>query len=96
MNQPTRLQPCALGLALGIVWGLSLFIIGLFASAGYWTDFVNSLGKYYYGYDASILGSMIGGLWGFIDFFIGGMVIAWLYNLFSKCFCRKQNEDNQK
>jgi len=32
------------------------------------------------GYSATIVGILIGAVWGFIDAFIGGVVLAWLYN----------------
>ena len=38
----------------------------------------------YIGYKATILGSVIGGVWGFFDAGIGGLVVAWLYNKLAK------------
>lgn len=81
-----RLSPVALGLAFGVTWGVSVLIMGLVAyylTIG--TGFVVAMGTLYVGYEASIIGSLIGGVIGFVDAFIGGLVIAWLYNLFSRC-----------
>ena len=89
MNQP-RLSPLALGLALGVMWGVSVFLMGLIAyQFMYGATFVSTMGTLYVGYEATIIGSIIGGLIGFVDAFIGGAVIAWLYNVFSAC-CHKK------
>ena len=70
-----------LGVAGGIVWGVSLFITTLIAM--YWdygVDFLNIFGGLYPGYEISIVGSFIGLICGFIDAFIGFFVLAWIYN----------------
>lgn len=73
----------AFGLTLGIVWGAASLILGLLAMSGYGADMVAGLGKVYIGYEATVVGALIGGVWGFIDAYIGGIVIAWLYNKLS-------------
>ena len=79
-----RLQPLALGLAGGIVWGASVFVATL------WILIIGSegitialLGKFYLGYSVSIAGAFIGMLWGFADGFVAGLVLGWLYNVFT-------------
>ena len=42
------------------------------------------LGRIYRGYNISPVGSVIGLGWGLLDGLIGGAVVAWLYNRFSK------------
>lgn len=83
-----KLSPIGLGLALGVLWGLSVFLLGLLA---YWytfgKPFVDAMATLYMGYEPSITGSIIGGVIGFIDAFITGALIAWLYNKFSGCHC---------
>lgn len=87
-----RLSPLALGLSVGITWGLSIFLMGLLASyLTYGTAFVSAVGALYIGYEASIIGSVIGGVIGFVDAFIVGVIIAWLYNAFSGC-CKKDEQ----
>lgn len=82
------LHPMALGLSLGIMWGISILIVGLLAHfLNYGRTFVVSMGTLYIGYEPSILGSIIGGIIGFIDAFIGGLIIAGLYNLFAHKTC---------
>lgn len=80
-----KLNVKALGLTLGIVWGAALLIMGIVATFfNYGDGFVGALGSLYCGYKATILGSLIGGVWGFIDAGICGVIIAWLYNKLAK------------
>jgi hypothetical protein len=80
-----KLKPIALGLALGIIWALCVFVATL------WTLITCSGGQhlcllslFYLGYSVSVAGAFIGLVWGFIDGFIAGLVLALLYNLFAK------------
>jgi hypothetical protein len=76
-----KLDVKALGLALGIVWGVCVLLIGITSMLfNYGTGLVNALSSLYIGYKATLLGSLIGGIWGFFDAGIGGVIIAWLYN----------------
>ena len=76
-----KLDAKALGLTLGIVWGMAMLLLGLiamFSNRGTaWIELMSSL---YIGYKATLLGSIIGGAWGFVDACIGGIIVAWLYN----------------
>jgi hypothetical protein len=79
-----RLKPLALGLAGGILWGASVF------AATLWILIIGSsgvtlalLGKFYVGFSVSIVGAFIGLLWGFADGFIAGLILGWLYNIFT-------------
>ena len=42
------------------------------------------LERVYIGYSFTPLGSVIGAVWGFIDFAIAGAIFAWLYNKINK------------
>ncbi len=76
-----KLNAKALALTLGIIWGASVIIMGLAAKlTGWGTFFVSAIGTKYIGYNASCLGSIVGGIWGFVDGGICGLLIAWLYN----------------
>jgi len=77
-----KLDVRAFGLSVGIIWGASLIIFGFLAmlAPNYCSDFVRAIGSKYIGYSASFPGSIIGGIWGFIDAGIGGLILAWLYN----------------
>ena len=80
-----KLDVKAFGLTLGILWGVSLLIMGLLAMFfGYGTRFVAAVGGLYIGYKATAAGAVIGAVWGFIDAGIGGVIIAWLYNKLAK------------
>jgi hypothetical protein len=83
-----RLNPVGLGLAFGILWGISILLLGLIATYyAYGHDFVVTMGNLYPGYTPSIRGSILGAVIAFIDSFIMGFLIAWLYNKFSNCGC---------
>lgn len=84
-----RLHPWALGLAVGLLWGVSVLLMGLLATyLAYGNAFVSAMSLLYVGYEPSIKGSVIGGVIGFVDAFIMGAIVAWLYNVFAGC-CRK-------
>lgn len=69
------------GLALGILWGLAVLILGIAATyANYGLSFVDLFSTMYIGYDITLIGSIVGGIWGFLDGLIGGFIFAWLYN----------------
>ena len=38
------------------------------------------LERIYIGYSFTPMGSLIGAVWGFVDFGIAGLIFAWLYN----------------
>tara|TARA_Y100000590_G_scaffold49164_2_gene51970 strand:+ start:1505 stop:1747 length:243 start_codon:yes stop_codon:yes gene_type:complete len=40
--------------------------------------------RVYIGYSFTPMGSIIGALWGFVDWGIAGAIFAWLYNLINK------------
>ena len=42
------------------------------------------LERMYIGYSFTPLGSVIGAVWGFVDFAIGGAIAAWLYQKIKK------------
>lgn len=80
-----KLDVKALGLSLGITWAASVALMGLICMVSGWgCSFVAALSKYYVGYKPTLLGCLIGGVEGFLDMGIGGVIIAWLYNKFSK------------
>ena len=85
----TKLHPVSLGLAFGILWSISLVIVTILAMLyAYGTPFVALLGSVYIGYEATLLGTLIGAVWAFLDGFIGGLLLAWLYNLCLSCCCK--------
>lgn len=80
-----KLDVKAFGLTLGIIWGVSVFIMGLLAKFfGYGAGLIAGLSTVYIGTEATLVGSLIGAGWAFLDAGIGGLIIAWLYNKLSK------------
>ncbi len=80
-----RLNTLAFGVALGIVWGATVFLATLWVIlAGGPGEHLALLGRFYLGYKITILGGILGLIYGFIDGFIGGVIFAALYNLLAK------------
>jgi len=71
----------AFGLAGGILWSASIFVLTWLGILGYGSinaaDIVKS---YYIGYTISPIGSIIGAIYGFFDAGIGCVLFALLYN----------------
>jgi hypothetical protein len=85
-----KLNVKAFAIACGLIWGGCALVFGLWASffapaAGV----VDFLGQFYIGYAAGFVGAIIGLVWGFIDAAIGGLILAWLYNLLVGKFATK-------
>ncbi|MHC4948485.1 MAG: bacteriophage holin [Planctomycetota bacterium] len=76
-----KLDVLSFAVACAVVWGLGLFCVAwwlmIFDGA---TGEATLIGRVYRGYAISPLGSVIGLAWGLADGFIGGAVLAWLYN----------------
>jgi hypothetical protein len=84
MEETMRLRVRALGLAVGIVWALGVLVATLWLI---WSGQVEGpllIEKLYPGYDLTYLGALVGIIWGFVDGFVAGALIAWLYNQFHK------------
>ena len=79
-----RCQPIALGVAIGVLSAVYVFLAGIFAMFGWGETLVEVIGDFYIGYGASIAGSFIGAVWAFLDGFVAGYVIAWIYNRIAK------------
>lgn len=81
-----KLRPLALGVALGCVWGVSVFITTWVSYyTGYAKLFLEVMaGAIYPGYSISPAGSFIGLLLGFADGLVGGAAVGWIYNRVAK------------
>ena len=79
-----KLNVKVFALTVGLFWGFGLLFITwwiiLFDGA---SGAVTLIGKVYRGYSISLVGSLIGFVWAFIDGIIGGAIFAWLYNFLS-------------
>lgn len=83
-----KLKPVALGIALGSVWGSSLFITTWISFyTGYGKLFLEVLAQSIYpGYAISPIGSFLGLFYGFIDGFVSAVLIAVIYNFIEHKF----------
>ena len=79
-----KLSPNALGIAIGILWAAYTLFCGITAMFGWGVALVEAISSLYIGYGPSIPGAFIGAIWGFIDGYIAGVVIAWIYNRIAK------------
>ena len=77
-----KLRPVALGVALGSVWGVSLFITTWISYyTGYGKLFLEVLAQSIYpGYTITPIGSFLGLLYGFADGFVSAVLIGYIYN----------------
>ncbi len=80
-----KLRPLYLGISIGIVWGVSLFITTwLSYYTGYGKLFLEVLAQSIYpGYSITPLGSFLGLFYGFLDGLISGSIIGAIYNRLS-------------
>lgn len=84
-----KLKPIAAGLAVGIFWGFTLFLLTIVSfCTGYMeTQLGFLIGAYPY-YDISWAGAIAGLIDGILDGFFVGAVLSLLYNAFAGC-CKK-------
>ena len=75
----------SVALTLGIIGGASMFLLA------WWLIIIGNtegpttlLERMYIGYSFTPLGSVIGAIWGFVDFAIAGAIFAWIYNKINK------------
>ena len=80
-----RLDIKALGFTFGIAWGGAMLFVGIanLMWLDYGSGFLELVASLYPGYaaTASIGQVIIGTLYGFADGFIGGLILAWIYNV---------------
>ncbi|MBD3248218.1 hypothetical protein GF382_02920 [Candidatus Falkowbacteria bacterium] len=76
----------AFGLACGIIWGIVFAGMTLLAATtGYAFEITGLIGSIYPAFNISIgIGTLLALAYGFIDAFIGGYLLAWLYNKLNK------------
>lgn len=79
----TRLDKTALGVSLGVLSGLAIFLatnLLIFKGGEEIGRNLILLGQYFEGFDISFTGSLVGFFYGFISGFILGWLIAFLRN----------------
>jgi hypothetical protein len=78
-----KLRVRAFGLATGVVAGLFVFFITMVSIWLGRGETIDALVVPFPGFSRSIGGAIVGMIWGFVDGFIGGALLAWLYNRFA-------------
>ncbi len=64
-NSTSRLSIIGLGLALGITWAISIFLLGIVAWLfGWGINLVHIIASLYVGYAPTFLGTIYGTIWG--------------------------------
>ena len=79
-----KLDARAMALAVGILWSALIFLSAFMAMFGWAVGLVDVMGGLYIGYQATFIGAIIGAIWAFIDGYVGGLIVVWLYNKFAK------------
>lgn len=89
------LNPKALAISLGVLWGVYVFLLGLVLTIFpntkfFWisSEFLGILATLYPGYAATVTGSFIGLFWALICGALGGLIIAWLHNYALEKHCK--------
>lgn len=78
-----KLRVRAFGLATGVVAGLFVFFLTLVSLWFGRGETIDALVVPFPGFSRSVGGAIVGLIWGFVDGFIGGALLAWLYNRFA-------------
>ena len=86
-----RLDPVALGLAFGTAWGLAVGVVGIGANVGWGKHWRALLSDVYVGFEPGEGSTAAGIGWGFVDGFVGGVLVGWLYNRY-----RTENRPRQR
>jgi len=79
-----KFSPNALGIAIGVLWAAYVLFYSITAMFGWGIALIDVISSLYVGYGPSVLGAFIGAVWGFVDGYIAGVVIALLYNMLAK------------
>lgn len=84
-----KLCACKFGFAFGLIWGLGTLLLGWAGWLwGFGVPVIMLWSHVYLGFAPTLVGGLWGGLWGLIDFFIFGLLVAWVYNGSLGC-CKK-------
>ena len=79
-----RLSIRALAIGVGAAWAFCMLFVGWASLFGWGKAFVEMMSSVYIGFAPTVLGGIIGAVWGFADGAIGGAIIALVYNAVAK------------
>ncbi len=85
-NADATLRPLPLGMACGIVAAACIAFMTMRASQVEGGNTLVLLRKFLPGYTLSVTGCIIGMVWAFVEAFLLGALVAWLYNVFVRAF----------
>lgn len=80
----TTLNPTALGIAFGLVWGGAIAVLAMISRIGWGAELQAIAEDLYVGYDETSSGVVIGAIWGFADGLVCGVLVGWLYNILDR------------
>jgi hypothetical protein len=76
-----RIHAAKFGLAFGVVYAIVFFLYGIVAAVFDWGGaLAEIIGSIYVGFGPSLVGALIGAVWGFAVGFVFFALGAWLYN----------------
>lgn len=82
-RERVRLGIISLGLAVGVCAAIYVFLLGMAAGLFGWGWIaVEVLSSMFLGYGPTIVGSITGAVWAFVDGFVAGVLIGFFYNVF--------------
>ena len=86
----SRISACALGVAFGVTSAIFVLVFSLLSlKYGWGADWVKVMSSVYVGFGLTAKGIAVGVLWAFVDGYIFGLLIGWIYNLVLKlCRCK--------
>jgi hypothetical protein len=83
-----RLSTKAFAITCGLIWGGAILLVGILnlAFASYGADFLQFVSSIYPGFNftRSFGDVLVGTAYGLVDGGVGGLVFAWLYNVFAR------------
>ena len=83
-----KLSLKAMAIAISLLWGGSIFFFGVvnLAAPSYGTEALRAISSIYPGFHATrtFTDVLVGTGYALVDGAIGGFLIAWLYNLFTR------------
>ncbi len=76
-----RIQPVPFGIAFGIVYAVVFLLYGVVAALfGWGAEFALLIGSFYVGFGPTLVGAVIGAIWGFVVGFVFFALGAWIYD----------------
>ena len=78
-----QLSKKALALSLAVVWGVTVFLATIYVLLRGGGHTLVLLQQFYWGYNISLGGAFLGLIYGFIDGFVFGWLLALFYNAFT-------------